>query len=94
MSKISESGVEKQEDVILQEDHVIVDGQENVVVDGHEIGHVDEAGTFLAEHKDVDTSHIDIKKLRHRVDRNVVSILCLLFILAFLDKAIYNYTGM
>jgi hypothetical protein len=52
--------------------------------------HLDAAAKFLSQHKELETSHIDLDKLRHKVDYNVVSVLCALFILAFLDKAIYN----
>lgn len=51
---------------------------------------LDSAAKFLYENKDVEYSHIDLAKLRHKIDRNVVSILCLTYIMAFLDKAIYN----
>jgi hypothetical protein len=63
---------------------------ENVSVEAQENPDLDAAAKFLAENKDVDTTHINIDKLRHKVDRNVITVLCLLFILAFLDKAIYN----
>jgi len=32
---------------------------------------LDVAGQFLADHKDLDTSDVDISKIRHRVDRTV-----------------------
>jgi hypothetical protein len=51
---------------------------------------LDGAAKFLYDRQDYDTSDIDIKKLRHKIDRNVVSILSLCFIMQFLDKAIYN----
>ncbi|KAF2673864.1 MFS general substrate transporter [Microthyrium microscopicum] len=54
---------------------------------------LDPAASFLFIHKDVDTSHIDISKLRHKIDRNVVSIMAACFIMQFLDKAVYNYTA-
>jgi hypothetical protein len=55
-----------------------------------DIENLDPAAKFLHIHKDLDISHVDISKVRHKVDRNMVSILCCLYILAFLDKAIYN----
>jgi hypothetical protein len=51
---------------------------------------LDRAATFLAQHGDVDTSHIDLKKLRRKTDINVIGICCLVFIMSFLDKSIYN----
>jgi translation elongation factor P/translation initiation factor 5A len=51
---------------------------------------LDGAAKFLYDRQDYDTSEIDIKKLRHKIDRNVVSIMSLCFIMQFLDKAIYN----
>jgi hypothetical protein len=54
---------------------------------------LDPAAIFLAKHIDVDSSHIDIAKLRHKVDRNIVPLLALCFYMQFLDKAVYNYTG-
>lgn len=51
---------------------------------------LDPAAQFLFEHKDVDTSQVNIDKLRHKIDRNVVSIMALCFIMQFLDKAVYN----
>ena len=51
---------------------------------------LDAAAQFLFEHKDADISHINIDKVRHKIDRNVVSIMALCFIMQFLDKAVYN----
>ena len=78
---------ERKEDV-TREENISLDEQD--VEQGQEITHLDAAAKFLAQHKEVETSHIDITKLRHKIDRNVITVLCLLFILAFLDKAIYN----
>ncbi|KAF2405187.1 MFS general substrate transporter [Trichodelitschia bisporula] len=55
---------------------------------------LDGAAIFLDAHKDVDISHIDIVKLRHKIDRCLVPLMCLCFIMQFLDKAIYNYTAL
>jgi hypothetical protein len=54
----------------------------------------DPAAKFLKDHGDIDTSHIDINKLRHKIDRNVVSLMCAVFIMQFLDKAVYNVSVM
>jgi hypothetical protein len=51
---------------------------------------LDRAARFLAEHGDIDTSHIDLRKLRRKTDINVIGICCLVFIMNFLDKSIYN----
>jgi hypothetical protein len=51
---------------------------------------LDAAATFLQTHKDIDTTGIDVNKVRHKIDRNVVTCLCLVFIMTFLDRAIYN----
>jgi hypothetical protein len=64
--------------------------EETVSIEEQKPQGLDEAAAFLETHKDLDTSHIDISKLRHRIDRNVVSLLCLCFIMQLLDKAIYN----
>jgi hypothetical protein len=64
--------------------------EETVSIEEQKPRGLDEAAAFLETHKDLDTSHIDISKLRHKVDRNVVSLLCLCFIMQLLDKAIYN----
>jgi hypothetical protein len=51
---------------------------------------LDNAAQFLAEHGHLDTSHIDLKALRRKSDFNVIGICCLVFIMQFLDKSIYN----
>jgi hypothetical protein len=51
---------------------------------------LDRAAKFLTEHGDIDTSHIDLKKLRRKTDVNVIGLCCLVFIMQFLDKSIYN----
>jgi hypothetical protein len=80
---------ERKEDLVTREENISLDEQEaELAQESSEV--LDAAATFLAQHKEVETSHINMTKLRHKVDRNVVTILCLLFILAFLDKAIYN----
>jgi hypothetical protein len=79
MDKKTSSEEERKENASLSTDSESMD-----------IDKLDPAAKFLHIHKDVDYSKIDISKVRHKVDRNVVSILCALYILAFLDKAIYN----
>jgi hypothetical protein len=65
--------------------------EENVSLESQDIKDIlDPAARFLQEYGDIDTSHVDISKLRHKIDRNVVSILCAVFIMQFLDKAVYN----
>jgi hypothetical protein len=54
---------------------------------------LDRAATFLAEQGHMDTSHIDLKKLRRKTDINVIGLCCLVFIMSFLDKAIYNVSS-
>jgi hypothetical protein len=64
---------------------------ENISIDSGELKHeLDGAGKFLQDHKDIDISGVDINKLRHKIDRHVITCLCLVFIMTFLDKAIYN----
>jgi hypothetical protein len=83
--KLSSATVNKSDASITQAEHFDIEEQPTPAV-----VHLDAAATFLSVHKDLQTSHINIDKLRHKIDRNVVSVLCALFILAFLDKAIYN----
>jgi hypothetical protein len=80
--KTGPAGVEKTETVRIEAENESLESQESKDLDA--------AAKFLAEHGDIDTSHIDINKLRHRIDRNVVSIMCAVFIMQFLDKAVYN----
>jgi hypothetical protein len=77
--------LDKKEGVILETENVL-----DTTLEEEEQADLDEAARFLELHKDLDTSHIDISKLRHKIDRNVVSLLCLCFIMQFLDKAVYN----
>jgi hypothetical protein len=85
MSKIPDVD-EKKAGVVVEE--------ENVSISSGELKrNLDGAGKFLADHADIDTSDIDINKVRHKIDRNVVSCLCLVFIMTFLDKAIYNVSS-
>src|ERR1700753_703767 len=80
---------ERKEDDVTREENISLEEQEaELAQDSSEV--LDAAATLLAHHKEGETSHINMTKLRPKVDRNVVTILCLLFILAFLDKAIYN----
>lgn len=51
---------------------------------------LDTAAQFLHEHHGLDTTDVNITKLRHKIDRRIVSIMCLCFTMQFLDKAIYN----
>ena len=65
--------------------------EENVSISsGERERDLDAAGKFLQDHEDVDSSGIDINRLRHKVDRNIITCLCLVFIITFLDRAIYN----
>jgi len=64
-----------------------VESLETTIADGLDL---DPAARFLSAHKDVDTSHINMDRLRHKIDRNIVPIMCLTFIVQFLDKAVYN----
>lgn len=75
--------VEKKGGTVVEEENLSVSSAEQVQ-------DLDNAGKFLQDHKDMDTSHIDIAKLRHKIDRNVITCLCLVFIMTFLDRAIYN----
>jgi hypothetical protein len=77
---------EKKEDIVTKEENISIEEQKPEI-NGQIL---DAAAKFLAEHEEIETSHINITKLRHKIDYNVITVLCLLFILAFLDKAIYN----
>jgi hypothetical protein len=74
---------EKKGGVVVEEENISVSsGEPKTELDG--------AGQFLELHKDIDISEVDIEKVRHKVDRNIVAWLCLVFIVTFLDRAIYN----
>jgi hypothetical protein len=85
MSGKTVPGEDKTEGVISKTENV-----SNTTLEEEQPPDLDQAARFLEIHKDLDTSHIDISKLRHKIDRNVVSLLCLCFIMQFLDKAVYN----
>jgi hypothetical protein len=74
---------EKKAGVVVEEENISISSAEQKQ-------DLDAAGKFLQDHKDVESSVIDINKLRHKIDRNVITCLCLVFIMTFLDKAIYN----
>jgi hypothetical protein len=78
---------EKKGGVVLEEENLSISSSEEPKKD------FDAAGKFLHDHKDIDSSEVDIAKLRHKIDRHVVSCLCLVFIMTFLDKAIYNVSS-
>jgi hypothetical protein len=86
MSKLTESALEdnKESTVVYEENVSETEAQEP---EKHDL---DRAAKFLADHADVDTAHIDLKKLRRKTDINVIGICCLVFIIMFLDKSIYN----
>jgi hypothetical protein len=75
---------EKKAGVVVEEENVSLSSSDEPKRD------LDAAAKFLQDHKDIDSSNIDINKVRHKIDRNVITCLCLVFIMTFLDKAIYN----
>jgi hypothetical protein len=74
---------EKKAGVVVEEENISISSAEQK-------REIDGAGQFLQEHKDIDISGVDINKLRHKIDLHVISCLCAVFIMTFLDKAIYN----
>jgi hypothetical protein len=86
---------ERNEDVevgSIKEDEIKI---EAASVDSKDLQNLDLDGAarFLYEHQHLDISDVNITKLRHKIDRNVVSIMSLCFIMQFLDKAIYNVSS-
>ncbi|KAF2421119.1 putative allantoate protein [Tothia fuscella] len=81
--------------VDLEEKSAVVVTKEETIShsDDEQEGNLDAAGKFLQVHKEIDSSNIDINRVRHKIDRNVIICLCLVYIMTFLDKAIYNYAG-
>jgi hypothetical protein len=73
---------EKKDGVVLEDENVSLEEQQENL-------DLDEAAKFLQLHKDLDTSHIDMKKVRRKVDLHVVLSLCLVFWANFLDKGIF-----
>lgn len=64
------------------------DSTDNLLVE-----ELDEAGLFLKQYKDVDTSHINIRKVRRKVDCHIIPIMFIIWVCAFLDKMSYNYSA-
>ena len=91
------STAEKVEKIEQIEKIDILEHKDGLTVDEVSVGselldtsQLDPAALFLSENRDLDTSHINISKLRHKIDRNIVPIMALCFFMQFLDKAIYN----
>lgn len=42
---------------------------------------LDGAGQFLAANKDLDTSDVNVSKIRHKVDRTIIPLLCACYIM-------------
>ena len=82
--------IEQVESAELEKGHTVQIENESITSKDLEEKDLDAAAQFLFEHKDVDISHVNIDKVRHKVDRNVVSVMALCFIMQFLDKAVYN----
>ena len=79
---------DKKEGTIVYEENISeTEAQE---LEKHDL---DRAAKFLAEQGHIDTSHIDLKKLRRKTDFNVIGLCCLVFIMQFLDKSIYNVSS-
>jgi len=86
--------VEQIEETDYQEKHPTLTTDSNSITsDELKDTNLDSAASFLYEHRDLDTSGIDIAKLRHKIDRNVVSVMAACFIMQFLDKAVYNVSS-
>jgi GTP cyclohydrolase III len=81
-------------DSIDEKQHTVQVESESITSQDLQDHDLDSAAKFLFEHKDVDISHIDISKVRHKIDRNVVSVMALCFIMQFLDKAVYNVSSL
>jgi hypothetical protein len=58
---------------------------------------LDNAAKFLEDNKDLDVSHIDVTKLRHKIDFRIVPLMCACFIMqvsfnTILCKHMHNYS--
>jgi len=73
---------EKKDGLVVEDENVSLEEQQQNL-------DLDEAGKFLKQYEDLDTSHIDMRKVRRKVDIHVVISLCLVFWANFLDKGIF-----
>lgn len=80
----------KNDKEIFVEDRTLehTDSTDNLLVE-----ELDEAGLFLKQYKDVDTLHIDVRKVRRKVDFHIIPIMFVIWVCAFLDKMSYNYSA-
>lgn len=66
---------------------IIKDDNATPIVDPYKL---DVAAKFLDEHYSLDTSQVDLKRLRRKIDWNILPIMVACFLCQYLDKSIYN----